>query len=367
MEELDPPLSVLLVEDNPNDARLIRRYLERTRTAFLPDEVDLHHAETLEAGLDQLGSEPVDLLLLDLGLGATDGAETFERIREMTEELPVVVLTNLEDEQTAVELLQQGAQDYLSKGDLGEDQLIKSIRYALERQEQTRKLRTTTEQLEVLNRILRHDVRNDVQVLKLWSERLVEEVDEEHVEEIRRITETSDHIRELTDNTREFLEVVTGESDPDIEPVRLDELLREELEKARSAYAAAVFDIEGSLPAVSVSANSMLTSVFRNLLNNAVQHNDHRPYITVGVEVGDESVRVTVADDGPGVPDEKKEEIFGKGEHGLDSEGTGIGLHLVNTLVTGYGGHVHVEDNEPRGAAFVVELPKAETASWAAG
>jgi signal transduction histidine kinase len=106
-------------------------------------------------------------------------------------------------------------------------------------------------------------------------------------------------------------------------------------------------------------ADEMLGSVFRNLLINAVQHNDKPvPEATVTVRDRADTVRVHVADNGPGVRDAHKEAIFGKGEKGLNSEGTGIGLHLVQTLVESYGGDVWATDNDPEGAIFVVELRK---------
>jgi signal transduction histidine kinase len=110
----------------------------------------------------------------------------------------------------------------------------------------------------------------------------------------------------------------------------------------------------------------MLSTVFRNLLDNAVQHNDGpEPEVVVSVDVGEEGARVAVADDGPGIPDGKKAEVFGKGDKGLDSEGTGIGLYLVNSVVTQFGGRVWVEDRkdgdgDPAGSVFLVELRRAE-------
>jgi len=69
---------------------------------------------------------------------------------------------------------------------------------------------------------------------------------------------------------------------------------------------------------------------------------------------------VSIADNGPGIADTHKEQIFQEGQKGLESGGTGIGLYLVNTLVDRYGGDVWVEDNEPTGSVFVVELPLAD-------
>jgi signal transduction histidine kinase len=68
-------------------------------------------------------------------------------------------------------------------------------------------------------------------------------------------------------------------------------------------------------------------------------------------------VLVRVADDGPGIPDEHGAQLFSADTKGLDSDGTGMGLYLVERLIDIYGGEVRVEDNTPRGAVFVVELP----------
>jgi signal transduction histidine kinase len=145
------------------------------------------------------------------------------------------------------------------------------------------------------------------------------------------------------------------------ERVSLAPALRGEVEDAREAHPAASVTIDGDLPVVDVRANRLLESVFRNLLQNAVQHHDgDAPTVTLTVEERADTVRVRVADDGPGVPDSQKEDIFGKGERGLDSEGTGLGLHLVQTVVSRYGGSVWVEDGDPEGAVFVVELQKAD-------
>lgn len=103
----------------------------------------------------------------------------------------------------------------------------------------------------------------------------------------------------------------------------------------------------------------MLSSVFRNILENAVRHNDEEtPEITVSSEEDTETIQIRIADNGPGIPDNQKDAVFGKGEKGLDSPGSGIGLYLVHTLTDQFGGKVWVEDNEPKGTVFIVELPK---------
>jgi sensor histidine kinase regulating citrate/malate metabolism len=82
--------------------------------------------------------------------------------------------------------------------------------------------------------------------------------------------------------------------------------------------------------------------------------------VTVDVEEEDEAVVVRVADDGPGIPDDRKRAVFGRGESGLESPAAGSSLYLVETIVETCGGDVWVEDSDPRGAVVCVRLPKAE-------
>jgi sensor histidine kinase regulating citrate/malate metabolism len=104
-------------------------------------------------------------------------------------------------------------------------------------------------------------------------------------------------------------------------------------------------------------ADEMLSAVLGNVLTNAVEHND-REEATVEVTVTEEAgtVHVRVADDGPGIPAELKEAVFGKGVQASDGGG-GFGLYFVATMVDGYGGSVTVGDNDPRGTVFDIALP----------
>lgn len=82
--------------------------------------------------------------------------------------------------------------------------------------------------------------------------------------------------------------------------------------------------------------------------------------MTVSCELDDEDVVVQVADNGPIIPDVQKDSIFDKGDKGIESSGSGIGLYLVRTLTEQYGSTVEIEDNEPVGAVFSVRLPKGD-------
>ncbi|ELZ63961.1 PAS domain-containing sensor histidine kinase [Haloferax sp. Atlit-10N] len=216
-------------------------------------------------------------------------------------------------------------------------------------------------ELELLNRIVRHDIRNDMGVVLGWAEMLEDHVDDDRSEYLQKILDSGEHVVELTEVARDYVETIASNESVTIASVPIRSILETELSIRKESFPEAAFVVAGALPDVEVAGNSMLSSVFRNLLNNAVQHNDKdAPRVEISCTARDDDVEIRIADNGPGIPDDRKELAFGKGERGLGSPGTGIGLYLVDTLVTRYGGSVRVEDNEPTGAVFVVELPRTD-------
>jgi signal transduction histidine kinase len=131
-------------------------------------------------------------------------------------------------------------------------------------------------------------------------------------------------------------------------------VLTSEVEKARSEGDTAGVTVKSDLySGLAVVATDLLSSVFQNLLNNAVSHNEKpEPEVTIAVEDSNETVSVAIADNCPKIPDSQKDDTFGGGEMGLESSGSGIGLYLVDTLVETYNGSVVVEDNSPEGSGF---------------
>ena len=122
-------IKVLLVEDNPGDARLLREMLVEAAYALFK----LTHVERLSEALKRLSEEAFDLVLLDLSLPDGQGLETFTTVHAQAPGVPIVVLTGLDDETLAVRAVQAGAQDYLVKGRVDGDLLMRAMRYAIER------------------------------------------------------------------------------------------------------------------------------------------------------------------------------------------------------------------------------------------
>ncbi|WP_267643026.1 PAS domain-containing sensor histidine kinase [Haloarchaeobius amylolyticus] len=233
------------------------------------------------------------------------------------------------------------------------------VRNLTELKERERTARDLSEQLEVLNRVLRHDIRNDMNVVMGWLGELEGYIDDPAAETyLGHVEEAVAHTVELTHEVRDLAEALTAGGEVPRKEVDLPNVVQSQVIKARNKYPDASITYDGVSTSARVVANEMLSSVFGNLLSNAVIHNDRdSPAIAVDLVVEDGTATVRVADDGPGIPDSRKTAVFGRGERGVDSPGTGIGLYLVDQLVRGYGGTVHIEDNDPRGSVFVVELP----------
>lgn len=123
-------IKIMLVEDNPGDARLFREFLNEVTTV----EFHVTQAERLSEALEMLGAQSFDAVLLDLRLPDSEGFDTFARVREKVPDVPIVVLTGLLDESVGVMAVEGGAQDYLIKGQVGGESLARSIRYAIVRQ-----------------------------------------------------------------------------------------------------------------------------------------------------------------------------------------------------------------------------------------
>src|SRR5919109_367442 len=139
-------MRVLLVEDNQDDALLIQEALSETK-------IKIEAAERLSAALERLSRGALDAVLLDLSLPDAQGLDTIRRVRSHTPGVPIVVLTGLDDEEAAVKAVEQGAQDYLIKGQVDGHLLVRSLRYAIQRQRSEEALKERNRELLILRNI----------------------------------------------------------------------------------------------------------------------------------------------------------------------------------------------------------------------
>jgi PAS domain S-box-containing protein len=271
-------------------------------------------------------------------------------------------LTDIPDGTTEIEITPDGERRYFSVSVSTLDDNERGRAFALHeitaQKEYGLRAEEQRDNLETLNRVLRHDLRNDLQLITAYADLLQDECEtEEEQRYIDTILKSADHAVELTQTARELAKVMVSEQLEE-QRVSLRTVLEDEVAEVQASYPDAILEFRTQTPSVTLEANGMISSVFRNLLKNAIQHNNKEvAEVSISAVENGGTVTVQIADNGPGVPDDRKETVFGKGERGIDSSGTGMGLYLVETLVSRYAGAVWIENNDPDGAIFSVELP----------
>lgn len=143
-------IRVLIIEDNAEDAELLCSFLSRAEGVYF----DTEHVWQMSSGIDSLRKENFDIVISDLGLPDSLGVETFVDLRNLYPEIPMIVLTGLDDQETALTAVQNGAQDYLVKGKIDTNLLTRSVQYAIERQKLITQLKKSLKEIKTLQGLL---------------------------------------------------------------------------------------------------------------------------------------------------------------------------------------------------------------------
>lgn len=381
---MDELLRVLLVDDDVADAELTRVALAESRSR----QFQVTHATRAAAALDCLRRDAFDVLLLDLGLPDAQGMATVETVREENDEVPIVVLTGLSDEKTALESLDRGAQDYLVKGTATSGSLERSICYAIQRQQQHRALAVTNEQLaqknqwlQTLNETARnfvdnvsHDFRTPLAVIREFASILQEglngPVNAKQQEYLGVIMARVDDLALMTDDLLDVSKLEAGLLGlwrRTVQPLEIIERVRVVLERrAASAHLSLEIAVEDSLPAVYCDVEK-IGRVIVNLAVNAIKFTraDGRVRVWVKASSQDQEVTFGVTDTGPGIAPENLAAIFERfkqvgGKAEAKAKGFGLGLNIARELVQLNLGKMHVESSLGHGSTFSFTVPAAD-------
>jgi signal transduction histidine kinase len=224
--------------------------------------------------------------------------------------------------------------------------------YARSRESARRSTRTMST-LAFTNRVLRHDIKNDMTVIRGRANVIADTDPEDElvVDSAQTITNQVDKVLTVLDSTGAISQAISD--DPDFDEVDLAEIVGDVVDHCDDSLPGTV--TRDTPESATIRGNEAVRTVVTNLVENGIEHNDSDdPCVHVTVEPAVDSVFLRVHDNGPGVPDGEKQTLF---EARPDDMGKG-GLHVVSTLVENFGGEIRVEDNEPRGAVFVVELQR---------
>ncbi|MEA2446593.1 MAG: hypothetical protein QOK47_230 [Actinomycetota bacterium] len=341
---------VLLVEDSPGDTGLILQMLKRS--PVIQTEVD--HVDRVAAARAILHTRAYDCVLLDLGLPDAQGLEALRLIRSATQDAAIVVLTGFEDEETEIEAIQEGAQDYLAKNRIDGYVLGRAIRYAVERQ------RVEVGQRHFLDNAA-HELRTPLSILSGAAEILEmhkSDLDTERFDElVGVISKQGQKVGRLLNQLLELSELNAADRS-ELVPVSLIRTIDSALEAAPAPDDKTVERLVDEEFKV-LAQPDRLQVIIMHFLTNAYRYGGKT--ISIDVESGGGHVVLSVTDDGPGVPEDLVEQLFepfGRGSL-WHPQGSGLGLALCRRMARTFDGGVSYTPRIPHGARFELRLRPA--------
>lgn len=229
---------------------------------------------------------------------------------------------------------------------LNDEKLIfVTLRNSIEKEKHKKEIERHKNHLKLLNQIVRHDIINDLAIIQGALKLYHINKDEKYLKEIKNSLNNSiSIIRNMRTLEKLF------EKNNNLLVLRIDKILNEIIKK----YPDIEFNMEGD---ANVVADATLSSVFDNIIHNAIVHGKTKK-IDIKTETRKDSAIVEIIDYGTGIKDEIKEKIFEKGFKWGKTGNTGLGLYIVNESLKSYGGIINVEDSESGGAKFIIRLQK---------
>jgi signal transduction histidine kinase len=384
-------ITVLLVEDNAADARLVREMLAHAGT--VPFQVQ--HVLRLEEALLRSGEGDITVILLDLSLPDAQGLEALHRLRALAPDVPIVVMSASRDEALAVQGVRDGAQDYLVKGRVDTDLLVRALHYAIERQaaeDERRDLlaRTHAAQIEAAAAreadqlkserlsMVSHEMRTPLGMIKGFASGLLTYGKglsaRERDEAVQMIDEAADRLIEFVDHLLQVQRLEAGRLDLRRDAVDVAALVRAVI--AEMAPTTAIHTLtarlQDALPPI-VGDERYVRQILLNLVGNAIKYSPQGGRVDVIAVRSTDAVELRVVDQGIGIPRAELARVFER-FHRVDQSptrriyGTGLGLAIVKGLVEAQGGRVWAESAGPRqGSTFVVTLPVIDETTDSAG
>lgn len=390
-------ISVLMVEDNSGDAFLIQGMLGVVSTSA-SNPFRLQHVERLQDAIATLKQHSFQLILLDLSLPDSHGLQSLEQLEKEVPSVPVVILTGTNDETLATQAVNQGAQDYLVKGQITQEVLVRSIRYAIERQRTDEALRLRTLELEqsnqelnrqaqqlatvnadlaAFNHTIAHDLRNPLAGIKTACALLNASLGDEDVKVTRYLGMIQDYSQQMGDVFEGLLQLAQLSHSPiQIQSVDLSATAKMIISQLKVEHPERRIAVEIA-PQVLVQADSRLLWILLDqLLDNAWKFTQNSP--SASIEVGicqssdlpDASKKPTelqrvyfVRDNGVGFNMQHCEQVFTPFQQlNPEDDGHGIGLAMAQCIVNRHGGQIWCDTVAGQGASFywTLPLPKAQ-------
>ncbi len=372
---------VMAIDDDPIDGELIGRHLE----GIDEWEVEYHfHADGSEGLVAIVDIEP-DLVLLDLNMGARSGLDLMDNAREAGYTKPIIIVTDNEEAEVAVDSIRKGAADFICKRSLTTASLKRIIVNAREKNLLREALSTKHRELVARNtqlkrsnaeisrfyQVLAHELRTPLtsalEFISITVEGLAGPVNLEQGK-LLLAQESCEQISLLINDLFDTTRLETGKLS--IEPHQVDPLdllhrIVDSLDPMMKKNGLELqLKVEGDLPELEVD-EKRIRQVISNLAQNAVNVSSQGSKIVIGARSDTESQNVVmfwVSDEGCGVPLDEQDKLFDRlyqvrQDEGVTNKGSGLGLHICQELVQMHGGEIWVESIVGKGSTFTFTIP----------
>ena len=353
-----PIRTLLIIEDNPGDARLLREMFWNDDSS--PSE--MIHVDSMGEAEKYLLANAVDVVLLDLGLPDAQGLQAIRRAHAAAPTVPLVVLTGMDDETLAAQTLREGAQDYLVKGQVEPRSLLRTLRYAIERK---RLERLKEEFVSTVSHELRTPLTSIAASLGLLIGKVAGILPGPEGRLLSIAYTNSRRLVRLVNDILDIEKLESGRVVFDLKKVDV-RLLVEHAIEANRGYAETHrvrICLADSTAVDEVRADAdRLVQVVTNLLSNAIKFSPADNEVLVSIEKVTSAIRISVRDNGVGIPDDFRVHLFEKfaqadATNARQNGGTGLGLSIVKQIVERLGGEVGFLDAPGGGTIFYVDLP----------
>lgn len=328
-------------------------------------QFELDCAETLAGGLERLAKGDIDVVLLSLALPDSQGLDALSRTVGQAPTVPIIVLTNFNNENLALQTLRTGAQDYVLKEKITAHVLLRILRYTVERRRAVDEAKKVTRQL-VSG--LAHDIKNPLVVINVNAQLVHARLEptDENRENLELLEHIQENVRRVVKMIEGFLDVSKSETHK-VEPVRASVQLNDVIRDVYQLQAGEIalknislnLNLDGELPEI-MGDRAQLERVMWNLFSNAIKYTPSGGSVTVSSFCGGSEACVAVQDTGIGIPRDEQSSLFKEFRRlrgALHLQGIGLGLFIVRTIVEAHGGTVNVESEEGRGSTFTFRLP----------
>lgn len=355
---------ILIAEDNQDHLELI---VDMLRSSF-GTNCKIRHYATLKEAVAHLTQQRVDVFLCDLKLPDSPIESTVDRIKNLEDAPPIIVLTSLHDDELANRLVKEGIQDFLPKDELTPSQLVRACHYAVERKKLTQSLMEKNEDYKAFCYSLTHDFKSSLWQVSRFAQIFKRETQKKYPEEkslpfeyLDKISTKIEGIQKLIEDLQDFLSIDSLSENYSAVPITL--AARNAADMLGETVARRNGNIEvGDLPEVKGNL-SQLQLLFSNLMSNAIKYNDsERPEVKVYcAESNGDSTKVIVEDNGIGIPADKIPTIFTPFErlHRNDQyPGSGLGLSIVKRVMQSHRGRIQVVSTPREGTRFILQFPK---------